>query len=103
MRTERENDATRPAPPRRGLSPQSSVLVPGREVLAFRRGDGRVGIRNHVAAIAAADMANPSARRLAAAVPGALAITALYGRGQLGEDYEQTVRTLAGLGANPNV
>jgi (2R)-sulfolactate sulfo-lyase subunit beta len=32
-----------------------------------------------------------------------VAITALYGRGQLGEDYEQTVRTLVGLGANPNV
>lgn len=69
----------------------------------YRRADGRLGIRNHVAVIAAADMANPAVRRLAAAAPGAVAVTALYGRGQLGEDYEQTVRTLAGLGANANV
>ena len=69
----------------------------------FRRTDGRVGIRNYLAVIAATDAANPVARRIAAAVPGAVAITPLYGRGQLGEDLAQSVRTMIGLGSNPNV
>jgi altronate dehydratase large subunit len=69
----------------------------------FRRADGRVGIRNYLAVIAATDAANPVARRIAAAVPGAVAITPLYGRGQLGEDLAQSVRTMIGLGSNPNV
>lgn len=70
---------------------------------AFRRADGRVGIRNYLAVIAATDAANPVVRRIAAAVPGAVAITPLYGRGQLGEDLALSVRTMIGLGSNPNV
>jgi altronate dehydratase large subunit len=70
---------------------------------AFRRSDGRVGIRNYLAVIAATDAANPVVRRIAAAVPGAVAITPLYGRGQLGEDLALSVRTMIGLGSNPNV
>jgi altronate dehydratase large subunit len=70
---------------------------------AFRRADGRVGIRNYLAVIAATDAANPVARRIAAAVPGAVAITPLYGRGQLGADLALSVNTMIGLGTNPNV
>lgn len=70
---------------------------------AYRRSDGRIGIRNYLAVIAATDAANPVARRIAAAVPDAVAITPLYGRGQLGADLAQSVRTMIGLGANPNV
>lgn len=69
----------------------------------FRRADGRIGIRNYLAVIAATDAANPVVRRIAAAVPGAVAITPLYGRGQLGEDLALSVRTMIGLGTNPNV
>jgi altronate dehydratase large subunit len=73
------------------------------KLTAYRRADGRVGIRNYLAVIAATDAANPVARRIAAAVPGAVAITPLYGRGQLGADLAQSVRTMIGLGSNPNV
>lgn len=70
---------------------------------AYRRSDGRIAIRNFLAVISATDAANPVARRLAASVPEAVAITPLYGRGQLGEDLELSVRTMVGLGTNPNV
>lgn len=69
----------------------------------YRRADGRVGIRNLVAVMAAADNVNPLARKLAGAVPGIVCLPASYGRGQLGEDLEITVRTMAGLAAHPNV
>ncbi len=73
------------------------------KLTGFRRADGRIGIRNYLAVIAATDAANPVVRRIAAAVPGAVAITPLYGRGQLGEDLALSVRTMIGLGSNPNV
>jgi altronate dehydratase large subunit len=73
------------------------------KVTGFRRADGRIGIRNYLAVIAATDAANPVVRRIAAAIPGAVAITPLYGRGQLGEDLALSVRTMIGLGSNPNV
>jgi altronate dehydratase large subunit len=63
---------------------------------AFRRADGRVGIRNYLAVIAATDAANPVVRRIAAAVPSAVAITPL---GQLGEDLALSVRTMIGFGS----
>jgi altronate dehydratase large subunit len=73
------------------------------KLTGFRRADGRIGIRNYLAVIAATDAANPVVRRIAGAMPGAVAITPLYGRGQLGEDLALSVRTMIGLGANPNV
>jgi altronate dehydratase large subunit len=73
------------------------------KLTGFRRADGRIGIRNYLAVIAATDAANPVVRRIAAAVPGAVAVTPLYGRGQLGEDLALSVRTMIGLGSNPNV
>lgn len=72
-------------------------------IMAYRRPDGRRGIRNFIAVLAATDAANPVARRIAAAVPGCVAITPLYGRGQLGDDLALSVRTMIGLGSNPNV
>jgi altronate dehydratase large subunit len=69
----------------------------------YRRSDGRMGIRNLVVVMAAADNVNPLARKLAQAVPGAVCLPASYGRGQLGEDLAITLRTMAGLAAHPNV
>lgn len=71
--------------------------------LGFHRADGSVGIRNYLAVIAVTDAANPVARRLAAAIPDAVAITPLYGRGQLGDDLELSISAMTGLGLNPNV
>ena len=69
----------------------------------YRRPDGRVGVRNHVVVINATGEAGPLVRRVAAAVPGAVAVTHTHGRSQFPEDREQTFRTLVGNAANPNV
>lgn len=69
----------------------------------FHRPDGQVGFRNHVLILSVVDTANPVARRVATVVRNTIPICPSFGRAQLGEDYEQHVRTLAGLGSNPNV
>ena len=69
----------------------------------YPRDDGRKGIRNLVAVQAAADNVNPLARQLAARNPGVVYLPASYGRGQMGEDFDITLRAMAGLAAHPNV
>jgi (2R)-sulfolactate sulfo-lyase subunit beta len=69
----------------------------------YRRPDGRVGIRNHVAILPVDDLSNAVCENVAAVVPGTLALPHHYGRLQYGEDLELTFRTLIGNGANPNV
>ncbi|MEQ9815356.1 MAG: UxaA family hydrolase [Azospirillaceae bacterium] len=73
------------------------------DFLGFRRADGSVGIRDHLAIVAAMDNANPVARRIAAGIAGAVPITAAYGRGQVGQDLAQHDGTLVGYGSHPNV
>jgi (2R)-sulfolactate sulfo-lyase subunit beta len=73
------------------------------ELLGYRRPDGRVGIRNHVAIIPVDDLSNTVCENVASVVPGTLALPHHYGRLQYGEDLELTFRTLIGNGANPNV
>lgn len=68
----------------------------------FRRADGRIGTRSHPLVIAAMDNANPLARRIAAAVSGAVPICAAYGRGQKGEDKRVHDDVLIGYGCHPN-
>jgi (2R)-sulfolactate sulfo-lyase subunit beta len=69
----------------------------------YRRPDGRVGVRNHVAVLAVDDLSNAAVEGVARLVPGTLALPHAYGRLQFGEDLELTFRTLIGTGANPNV
>lgn len=71
--------------------------------LGFARPDGTAGIRNRVAILSIVDTAAGTARRIGAMVRGTTVIATGFGRGQIGYDYEMTVRALAGLGANPNV
>ncbi len=73
------------------------------EIWGYRRPDGSLGIRNHVAVIAAMDNSNSLVRRLATSVRGCVPVFCSHGRGQVGEDYQQHVRTLVGLGSHPNV
>lgn len=73
------------------------------EILGYRRPDGRVGIRNHIAIIPTAVCSSTVAVNIAAQIPGAVAIANQHGCCQIGADYEQTLRTLIGLGKNPNV
>ena len=69
----------------------------------YRRENGRKGIRNLVAVLAAADNVNPLARHLAARNPGVVCLPASYGRGQMGRDFQVSLRAMAGLAAHPNV
>jgi len=69
----------------------------------YPRENGRKGIRNVVAVLAAADNVNPLARHLAARNSGVVCLPASYGRGQMGRDFEVTLRAMAGLAAHPNV
>ena len=80
------------------------VMTPWTEGLTgYPRENGRKGIRNLVAVLAAADNVNPLARHLAARSPGVLCLPASYGRGQMGRDFEVSLRAMAGLAAHPNV
>ena len=69
----------------------------------YRRENGRFGIRNHLLVIPSSVCASETASRIASLVPGAVAIPHQHGCCQVGADNEQTFRTLAGFGKNPNV
>ena len=72
-------------------------------VTGYRRPGGRAGIRNHVVILPVDDLSNAVCKSVARTIPGTLALPHAYGRLQYGEDLELTFRTLAGMGANPNV
>ena len=72
-------------------------------VQGFRREDGRVGVRNHVAVIPVDDLSNAACRSVGAQVSATLPLPHAYGRLQYGEDLALHFRTLIGTGANPNV
>lgn len=68
----------------------------------YSRPCGRVGVRNHLVVMASV-VCSALCVEKAAQVAGAVPITHLHGCAQAGADREQTLRTLVGLGANPNV
>ncbi len=74
-----------------------------RKVMAYRRENGRVGVRNHVIILPVDDISNACVEKVAAMVPGTLPLPHAYGRLQFGEDLELHFRTMIGTGANPNV
>lgn len=69
----------------------------------FARENGTVGIRNLVLVIPSVVCAAHVAEQVSRAIPGSVFLPQQYGCGQVGEDFTQTFRTLAGLGKNPNV
>lgn len=69
----------------------------------YRRENGRVGVRNHVAILPVDDISNAAVEAVANNVKGTLALPHAYGRLQFGEDLELHFRTMIGTGANPNV
>src|SRR3712207_7941510 len=71
--------------------------------LGYRRADGTVGIRNHLLVVPSVVCANTVAQRVAALIPGAVAIPHPHGCAQVGDDVVLTERVLAGAAANPNV
>ncbi|HBT40365.1 MAG: Altronate dehydratase [Thermotoga sp. 50_1627] len=74
-----------------------------RQILAYRRENGKVGIRNYVLLITIDDISNAVVEAVEKAVAGTLAIPHPYGRLQFGKDLELLFRTLIGTGSNPNV
>ena len=72
-------------------------------VKAYRRENGRVGVRNHVVILPLDDISNAACEAVANNIKGTMAIPHAYGRLQFGEDLELHFRTLIGTGANPNV
>lgn len=73
------------------------------KVLAYRRENGRVGVRNHVVILALDDLSNAACEAVANNIKGTLALPHAYGRLQFGEDLRLFFRTVIGMGANPNV
>jgi (2R)-sulfolactate sulfo-lyase subunit beta len=74
-----------------------------KQVLGYRRENGRVGIRNHVIIMPVDDISNAAAEAVAKLVQGTLAIPHAYGRLQYGPDLELHFRTIIGNCCNPNV
>ncbi len=74
-----------------------------REFFGYRRENGRVGIRNHVAILPLDDLSNAACEKVAHNIDGCLALPHHYGRLQFGEDLDLHFRTLIGTGKNPNV
>src|SRR4051794_41831907 len=71
--------------------------------MGWRRENGRVGVRNHVAILPLDDLSNSACEAVANNVKGTMAIPHAYGRLQFGEDLDLFFRTLIGIGSNPNV
>lgn len=68
----------------------------------YPRPTGRPGIRNRLVIVSMCGLNGPGARKVAAALPGAVLISSSYGRGQLGADKEFHRRMLAAFGTHPN-
>jgi (2R)-sulfolactate sulfo-lyase subunit beta len=84
------------APRRRGALVNDAVM-------AWRRENGRVGVRNHVVMLPLDDLSNAACEAVANNVKGTLALPHAYGRLQFGLDLDLHFRTLIGIGSNPNV
>ena len=69
----------------------------------FRRPHGRIGVRNHVLIVPTVVCSAVVSERIAAAVPGAVALPHVAGCGQLGPDMQVTHDTLAAYCRHPNV
>jgi len=74
-----------------------------RTLRAYRRENGRVGIRNHVIILPLDDISNAACEAVGNNIQGTLAIPHPYGRLQFGADLDLHFKTLIGTGANPNV
>ena len=72
-------------------------------VNAWRRENGRVGVRNHVIILPVDDISNAACEAVANNVKGTMALPHAYGRLQFGADLDLHFRTMIGTGANPNV
>ncbi|RAO99293.1 D-galactarate dehydratase [Petrotoga sp. 9PW.55.5.1] len=73
------------------------------KILAYKRENGKVGVRNHVLIIPVDDISNSAALAVENIIQGTLAIPHHYGRLQFGKDLDLFFKTMIGTGSNPNV
>ncbi|MDW7673882.1 MAG: UxaA family hydrolase [Bacillota bacterium] len=73
------------------------------EFNGYVRKNGDVGIRNHLLIMASVVCSATVTQAIGAQVSGAKVITHQHGCSQLGYDKDTTLKTLAGMGKNPNV
>lgn len=73
------------------------------KLFGYRRPDGQVGFRNYVAIIPTVMCSSVVATQISQIVVGTVALPHPHGCSQLENDRRRTLRTLAGLGKNPNV
>ena len=73
------------------------------EFPGYLRPDGRVGVRNLFLVLSAGGLTGQTARRIAAAIAGAVVITMPYGAGLIGQDDAVRFAALCGLAGHPNV
>ncbi|WP_026894697.1 UxaA family hydrolase [Clostridiisalibacter paucivorans] len=73
------------------------------KIMGYRRENGKIGIRNHVVILPTSVCSSETAVRISRNVEGSIALPHQHGCCQVGADHDQTVRTLIGLGSNPNV
>jgi altronate dehydratase large subunit len=65
----------------------------------YERPDGAVGVRNHLLVMATCDCAYEEAKRMAASIPGAVAVSQYHGC----DADPMVLRQMAGVAANPNI
>ena len=73
------------------------------EFWGYRRENGKVGARNHVAVIPTVVCASEAAQAIANSVPGCIGFLHHQGCCQLPPDLERVTDTLIALGSSPNV
>lgn len=69
----------------------------------YRRGNGGIGVRNHVLVFPTVICASTVAQMISREVPGTVCVTHPHGCGHLGEEREHMIRAMAGFCGNPNV
>lgn len=74
-----------------------------RQFMGYVRPDGSVGVRNHLIILPSVFCANKTCEKIAAQVPGAIAMPHAVGCAQVGLDLELTARTLKAMACHPNV
>ncbi len=83
--------------------PEDVSAVPAPAFWGYRRPDGGTGVRNHLLVVPSVICANTVAQRVAALIPGAVAIPHPHGCAQVGDDVALTEQVLAKAAASPNV
>ncbi|BDE06747.1 carbohydrate hydrolase [Vulcanimicrobium alpinum] len=71
--------------------------------MGYRRANGAIGVRNHVLVLPSVMCANHVVELIGRKVPDVVTVQHPTGCSQVGADFEQTKRTMAGFASNPNV